>query len=74
MTVIGNVPVCVGVPERTPVDGLSVIPVGSVALSDQVIVPMPPDWLKVWENATPAVPELVAGFVTVMTWQTITRL
>ena len=47
VTVIGKEPVCVGVPERTPVDGLSPRPLGKAPLSDQVIVPVPPDCVKV---------------------------
>ncbi len=49
VTVMGKLPVWVGVPDRTPVDGLSVTPVGSVPVTDQVMVPMPPVWVKVCE-------------------------
>ena len=36
VTVIGNVPTCEVVPERMPVGVLSVMPAGSVPVSDQV--------------------------------------
>src|SRR5437660_1033474 len=69
LTVIGNEPVCVGVPERTPADD-SVMPVGSVPLlSVNVTTPMVLPAVKVWLKATFTVPVLVAGFVTVMVWQ-----
>ena len=71
LTVIGNVPVCVGVPESAPF-AASVRPVGSVPLaSENVVVPMPPLCVKVSLNAAPAVPLFTAGFVTVMVWQLI---
>ena len=38
-TVMGKLPACVGVPDRTPVLGFSVIPVGSAPVTDQVVVP-----------------------------------
>ena len=48
LTVIGKEPVCVGVPERTPVAGLSVRPAGNVPLlSENVVVPTPPACVKV---------------------------
>src|SRR5437588_509633 len=71
---IGNTPTCEVVPESTPVEGLSVMPVGNGPVSDHAIVPMPPDCVKVWLNATPAVPLLTPGLVTVMVWQVMTRL
>src|SRR5437588_85606 len=61
-----NVPVCVGVPERTPLPA-SVRPAGSVPLaSENVVVPMPPLCVKVWLNGDPATPLLTAGLVTVI--------
>src|SRR3954447_1237654 len=65
-TVIGKLPVCVGVPERTPaVD--SVRPVGSVPLlSVKVFAPMPAGAVKVWLKAMFTVPLFVAGLLTVM--------
>src|SRR5438067_9172297 len=69
----GNEPVCVGVPSRTPVAEWKVMPVGSVPLKiEKVVVPMAPVCVKVWLKAVPAVPVVVAGFVTVMTWQLMT--
>ena len=47
--VIGKLPVCVGVPDSTPVAVSSVSPVGSVPVSDQVMVPMPLVCVKVCE-------------------------
>src|SRR4051794_41447542 len=69
MTVIGKLPVTVGVPERTPFDA-SVRPDGSVPLaSENVAVPMAPVCVKVWLNGDPAGPLETAGFMTVMTLQ-----
>jgi len=45
VTDIGKLPVCVGVPDNVPFE--KVIPVGSVPLSVNVIVPRPPLWPKV---------------------------
>ena len=70
LTVIGNVPVCVGVPLSTPALE-SVIPVGSVLTVPNVVAPMPPDCVKVWLNELPAVPVVVPGAVTVIVWQLI---
>ena len=66
--VIGNVPVWVGVPLSTPAVE-KVNPVGNVLAVLNVVVPIPPDWVKVWLNAVPAVPVVVAGLVTVIVWQ-----
>src|SRR5262245_51400658 len=44
-------------------------PVGSAPLSDQVIVPCPPDCVNCWLKATPAVPVLTPGLVTVTVGQ-----
>ena len=41
---------------------------------DQVIVPCPPDCVKVWLKATPAVPVLTPGLVTVMVGQVIVNV
>ena len=72
--VMGKLPVCVGVPERTPVLVLSVTPVGSVPVTDQVMVPMPLVCVNVCEYAVPAVPPaMVVGF-TVMVWQPMTSV
>src|SRR4051794_41940049 len=69
MTVIGKLPVTVGVPERTPFDA-SVRPDGSVPLaSENVAVPMAPACVKVWLNGDPAGPLETTGLTTVMTLQ-----
>src|SRR3954451_9147553 len=69
MTVIGKLPVTVGVPERTPFEA-SVRPVGSVPLaSENVAVPMAPACVKVWLNGDPAGPLETTGLMTVMTLQ-----
>jgi hypothetical protein len=64
-TTIGKVPVCVGVPERTPLLE-SVRPAGSGLVVVKTGVPMAPDWVKVWLKALAAVPLLTAGLVTVI--------
>src|SRR5437763_1814900 len=78
-TVIGKVPVCVGVPVRTPAD-VSETPVGSVPLLmlkvAGVCVPTPL-CVKVKLAATRAAlktDDVVAGFVTVMVWQAMTSV
>src|SRR3954452_17326714 len=72
LTVIGNEPVCVGVPERTPVVELSVTPVGNVPLlRENVFVPIAAGAVKLWLNAMFTVPVFVAGLLTVMVWQLI---
>ena len=74
VTVIGNVPVCVGVPESTPLEA-RVRPVGSVPLlSVNVAVPIAPVCVKVWLKAAFTVPVVVAGLVTVMVWQPMTSV
>ncbi len=70
VTVIGKLPVCVGVPARTPAIE-SVVPVGSVLAVVKFVVPMPPDCEKVALNTAFAVPVFVSGAVTVMVWQLI---
>ena len=72
-TTIGNEPVCVGVPESVPLVA-SVKPAGSVLAVVKVVAPNPPVCVKVWLKAVPATPLVVAGFVTVMVWQLMTRL
>src|SRR5258708_40042088 len=69
LTVIGKLPICVVVPERTPVALLRVMPLGSAPVSLQAAVPRIPVAVNVWLKATPAVPVLVAGLVTVTGWQ-----
>ena len=74
LTVIGNEPVCVGVPERRPAAD-NVRPVGSEPLlSENVAPPIAPDCEKFWLKAVPAVPVETPGLVTVMVWQLMTRL
>src|SRR5947209_8152014 len=71
LTVIGKLPVCVGVPERTPLEA-SVNPAGSVPpASEKVVVPTPPTCVKVWLNGDAAGPLETAGLMTVMTLQQI---
>src|SRR5205807_7972692 len=71
MTVMGKLPVTVGVPERTPFVA-SVRPEGSVPVAmENVAVPMAPVWVKVWLNGDPAGPLETAGLMTVMTLQQI---
>ena len=53
----GKLPVCVGVPLRTP--ALKVIPVGNAPDSANVAAPIPPDSVKV--TGVYAVPELSVG-------------
>jgi hypothetical protein len=73
VTTIGNVPVCCGVPERTPAVE-SDKPVGSVLAVVNVAVPIALDCVKVWLKGEPTVPVFVAGFVTVIVWQPTTRV
>ena len=47
--VMGKLPIWVGVPERTPVVGFSVIPVGSAPVTDHAMVPIPPVWVMACE-------------------------
>src|SRR5947199_78985 len=66
LTVIGNVPLPVGVPESTPVAELSVRPGGKVPLLiANATGALPPLSVKVWLNGVPAVPVVTAGFWTV---------
>src|SRR5262249_37064108 len=67
--VIGNAPVCVGVPERTPEEE-SASPDGSVPLaSENTGVPIAPVCVNVWLNGVPAVLVLTDGLPTVMALQ-----
>ena len=73
VTVIENVPVCVGVPESVPL-AASESPVGSVPLAmENVVVPTPPLSVKVWLNGAAATPLVTAGLVTMMFGQVICR-
>src|SRR5207244_1718402 len=73
LTTMGNEPVCVGVPERTPAVE-SVRPAGSVLAVVNVAVPMAPLCVKIWLNAAPAVPVVTPGLLTVMVWQPMTSV
>src|SRR5437764_155447 len=73
VTTIGNEPVCVGVPERRP-EAESERPAGSVEAVLNVALPMAPDCVNCSLNAAAAVPVVLAGLVTVMVWQPMTRL
>ena len=69
LTVIGKLPVCVGVPERTPAAD-SVMPAGSVPLlMVNVFAPIAAGAVKLWLKGTLTVPVFVAGLLTVMVWQ-----
>ena len=64
--VSGKLPVWVGVPLNTPADD-KLKPVGKVPVfMVKVDPPIDPDCVKVWLKDTPAVPVVVAGFVTVI--------
>ena len=73
VTVIGKLPVCVGVPASTPAEE-SVMPFGRALVVLKVVVPVPPDCEKLWLNVAPAVPVLVAGAVTVIVPQLMVRV
>ena len=65
-TVIGKLPVWVGVPLNTPAAD-KVRPVGSVPVFKlKVAPPTAPVWVKVWLKAAFAVPVVVPGLVTVI--------
>jgi hypothetical protein len=74
VTVIGNEPDWVGVPESTPVAEFRVMPVGSAPVFDHVMVPMPPLCVNVWLKAAFTVPVFTPGFVTVIVWQEMTNV
>ena len=65
VTVIGNEPDCVGVPESVPF-AASVMPVGSGEAVENVSPPTPPAPVNVWLNGAFTVPAAVPGFVTVI--------
>ena len=62
---MGKVPVCVGVPERTPAVE-RVKPVGKVLAVVKVISPVPPVLVNVWLNGVPFVPVVVPGLLMVI--------
>src|SRR5438477_3338471 len=72
-TTMGNEPVCVGVPERTPAVE-SDRPAGSALAVVNVALPIAPVCVNVCENGAAAVPLVVAGLVTLMAWQVMVRL
>ena len=74
LTVIGNDPLTVGVPDRLPVAELNVMPAGRAPVSLQVAVPRMPVAVKVWLNAASTVPVLTPGLVMLMVWQLMVRL
>ncbi len=74
VTVIGKLPLTVGVPERTPVALLRVMPAGSAPVSLHVTVPRMPVLVKVWLKGASTVPVLTPGLVTVTVWQLNVRL
>ena len=79
LTLIGNVPVWVGVPERTPAK--KVIPVGRLPYSVKIVAPTPALWVKVTGGyTTPAVPEgidpgptLIVGQLTIMLYASVPK-
>ena len=68
VTTIGNVPLTVGVPLRTPAVE-SVSPAGNALAVVNVAVPCAPVCVKVWLNAASTVPVVTTGLVTVIVWQ-----
>ena len=72
VTTIGNVPPCVGVPERTPLVA-SVSPVGSVLDVVNVAVPTAPVCVNVPLKGDPAGPLEFAGLLTAI-WLQMTRV
>jgi hypothetical protein len=73
VTTIGKLLVCAGVPASVPL-AARLKPAGSVLDVVKVTVPMPPLWVNTWLNGAPTVPVVVAGFVTMMFWQLMTRV
>src|SRR4051794_39059053 len=74
LTVIGNEPVCVGVPERTPAAD-SPRPAGSEPLlSVNVTGAMALPAVKLWLNATLTVPLFVAALLSSDLWQLMVRM
>ena len=74
LTVIGNAPAALLVPESTPVAEFIVMPAGNVPITDHAIVPTPPVCVNCSLNAAPAVPDAFTGFVTVIVGQVMFRL
>ena len=70
LTTMGKEPFCNGVPDNTPA-GESVMPLGSALIVLKLVVPMPPDCVNVSLKAALTTPELTAGAVTVIVWQTM---
>ena len=73
VTTIGKLPVWVGVPESVPLVA-RVKPPGKVLAVVKVAVPCAPVCVKFWLKGASTVPVVVAGLVTVMVWQLMTRL
>src|ERR1700741_433830 len=69
VTAMLKLPVCVGVPDSVAVPASKLRPGGSVPVSDQVIVPVPPVCVYVCEKGLPAVPDGVVAGSTVMAAQ-----
>ena len=63
----------VGVPLSTPADE-SESPAGNALNVLKVIVPNPPDCVNVWLKGVFIWPVVVAGLVTVIAWQLITKV
>ncbi len=68
VTTIGNRPVTVGVPERTPAVE-SDRPAGSVDAVVNVAVPCAAVCMKLWLKGASTVPLVTTGLVTVIVWQ-----
>src|SRR5207253_1163324 len=73
LTLIGKLPICVGVPERTPAAD-SVRPLGSALVVENVAPPMAPVCVKVCRTGARAVSVVAAGLVTAIVWHAIARL
>jgi len=69
VTVIGNKPACVVVPDSTPDEVSIVMPVGSVPVTDQVIVPTPPVCVNRLTEGSARGAGALPGLVTVMVGQ-----
>ena len=73
VTVIGKLPVSVGVPESVSTEKL--IPFGSVPVSPNVTAPMPPVWVNVVDGyAVPVVPCGSVVGASVIVWQLMTSV
>src|SRR5207248_388886 len=73
LTLIGKLPIWVGVPQRVPLAD-SVRPVGSVLAVVKVVAPTAPVCVKIWLNGAPTVAVFTAGLVIAMAWHPTTRL